>query len=163
MKLIKDIMFFHKMHDDEPYSEDDSYYGRIILKEDQSFEGMATDYNQTSLYYLVGKLKNNKMEMLQCSMWDNEIPKSYEAKKEGSRFYGVRIAKSAYAEVPVGECKVVVTDPDLYRDWDLEGEIIGLEEQIRRFKYSIGEETKLLLQTNNSKEKEKTYKKKAQN
>ena len=166
MKKIRDILFFHTNYG-KSYDVENGFSGRIVVEEDaHTFKGLATDYNHTGTYFIFGKMTKGGLEMIQSSKEDEELPKLYRVRREGTyRYYGERLAKNAFAEETLGECKVVITDPDLYRDWNLEGEIIGLEESIAKFNKSIGADTKVLLEEMIPTKKEgKVYSKKnAQN
>ena len=162
MKQIRDILCYQTGYG-EMYSTEDASIGRIVIQEDHSFEGFIEDYGFSTRYFVFGKINPEEgMELVKCRMYDKEIPKLYRGKQEGNRFYGDYLAKSSFAEVELGECKVTVLNPDSYREVG-EIEIETLEQETKRFHDSLGQESsQIYAQMMNSKKEEK-QKKYAQN
>ena len=151
MKKIRDVVCSYAPYD-QMLTGKNSFTGRIVLNEDNSFEGLIRDYRQEELYFVFGHMDPEHMEFVQTAKFDRQLPKLYRAKKEGFKYYGDILAKSSMAEAALGECGVYMADPDIYREVNTEGEILGLEDTIKMFKKDLGKESQYLL-TKMTKEK----------
>ena len=160
MKKIRDVVCYYAPYDNM-HTGNSSYAGKVILKEDDTFEGLVKDYRQEELYLVFGHMNQDEIEFVQTTKMDKRLPKVYRVKKEGFKYYGNISAKTSMAEAALGECGVYFSDPDIYREVNYEGEIIGLEDSIQMFKKDLGMESRFLL-AQMSKEKNKVYTKKTQ-
>ena len=140
MKTVKDI-YFHFAGYGDIYRPEDSFFGRILLNDDSSFEGIVEDYYQTNHYYVFGKItEQKKIELIRSSKRDLSIPVLYRGDIENGRYYGSTFCKTRFTEEPIGECKVAIKDPEVYREI-LPGETAAIEKSIGVFLKTMGEET----------------------
>ena len=97
MTKIEDIVFYYTGYE-EIYHLDNGFTGKIITGEDNSFEGLATNYDHDKMFYLFGKKKKNaKMELYCSTLNDKEMPRVLKADKDGLRYYGDIYLKSRFA------------------------------------------------------------------
>ncbi len=163
MKSIREVILKEAFYD-EMYDPEDSFIGKIIIDEDEKFEGIVQNYNHTSRHFVFGLIKDDKMRLYRCTKSDKELPKVYRGNKESLyRFEGEVSATTAFAECPLGECRMTVMDPNLYYDIDEDQEIQQVGELVDDFKKSLGKDTEALYNDVFWKETPKTYKKNTQN
>ena len=134
---IVDI-FGHYTEFDEMYQADNSWFGSVIMGEDNEFEGIVEDYNQTDSYLVFGKVTDTGLSLTKCSKKDKDIPYVYDGDYEDGRFYGMVQAKNLYVEIPMGECKMSLLPADVTRE-PREEEKRDLKVKIARYKHDLGE------------------------
>ena len=144
MERIIDI-YGYKTYFDQPYELEDTWFGRVVLKENQTFEGIVEDYYQTSKSMVFGTIGESSIELTQCTKGDDEVPYFYDAKEEDGRFYGDYFAKNPYVVIPLGECKLSVFPSEKTREYS-ETELKELKKEIIRFKHNLGEVGETLYQ-----------------
>ena len=134
MKTIKDVI---------GKDTEKEFIGKVIVDNNHTFEGLVADYKQRSIYYIVGKyLKNNKIEFILED--SNQGEKIYKAQKLGFQFHGDFYTQE---KEKIGDYRMTIEDPYIYREINLEGEIIGLEEKIRKFHESSKNTKKVFKKT----------------
>ncbi len=151
MKKIRDIMCSYSPYD-ELNNGNNSFVGKVVLKEDNSFEGVVKNYRMEEIFLVFGHVEHEYMEFIQTTKFDSHLPRLYRVKRTGYKYYGDISSKTSKDETSLGECGVYFADPDIYRDVNTEGEIIGLEDTIKVLKKDLGKESQYLL-TKMTKEK----------
>ena len=63
-----------------PYYIEDSWNGRVLVKEDGTLEGIATDYDRVRKFFLFGTINEKNLRIIRTTINDREIPKMYKAK-----------------------------------------------------------------------------------
>ena len=115
MERLYDITgSFSTIADESGY--ENAWLGRIIIDDDNFFEGVLENVCYNQLYFTFGKVDKDKILLF---TGDNEldcVPKQYSAKKNNNSYYGIYSAKDVYAEVPMGECSIKLTSADMTRD-----------------------------------------------
>lgn len=144
MERIIDI-YGYKAYFDQPYQLEDTWFGRVILQENQTFEGIVEDYYQTEKTMVFGKIGESSIELTQCAKGDDEVPYFYDTKEEDGKFYGDYFAKNPYVVIPLGECKLSVFPSEKTRE-SSEEELKDLKKDIIRFKHTLGEVGETLYQ-----------------
>ena len=141
MKKIRDIICAHTTYGDV-YHHDDSLTGKILLASDSSFEGLIEDSNGQETFFIFGNMnkENQSISVIKSTKNDDDLPKEYRVYNENGNFYGDLYVKTRFAEIPIGECKVSVINPDTYREVSPR-EYKQLKTNIQMYKSSLGEES----------------------
>lgn len=132
MELIKDIVTNTTCYG-STYSDDNRCSGKIILKDDESFEGLIVNQDNES-FIVTGILSLYEMQM---HINEDSVLKLYRLYKEDldrNKYYGDYFIELPNYEQPLGECMVRVLEPTIYRDVNLKGEIAGLQEMMAKCK-----------------------------
>ena len=137
-----------------PYYIEDSWIGRVLVKEDGTLEGIATDYDRVRKFFLFGTINEKNIRIIRTTINDREIPKMYKAKKENSFYEGTCFVKTEFLQLPTGECKVKAYSADKTREVTAE-EIQNVEKTIESFKTMLSSEDKRLYDLEHSKSNEK--------
>ena len=130
MKRIKDIRTNTTSYGDI-YILENQISGRILVGEDNCFEGIIAHYDDNFL--VTGKINEEKIEML---LKNKETTKLYKVEKDGNTYYGDCFVKEDSFEYPLGECMIDIMNPEEYRTL-FPGEEKILEEEIRSVKKAI--------------------------
>jgi len=130
MKRIKDIRTNTTSYGDI-YILENQIAGRILVGEDNHFEGIIAHYDDNFL--VTGKINEEKIEML---LKNKEKSKLYKVEKDGNTYYGDYFVKEDSFEYPIGECMIDIMNPEEYRTL-FPGEEKILEEEIKRVKKYI--------------------------
>ena len=138
------------------FFEDDYLIGRIILKEDNSFEGAAEKMFTNDYYFIFGNLNAEEIDFIIGNDELTEVPKRIHAFKDEESFAGPVTAKDIYVEVPFGDCNIRINPADQTRELS-DYEMVALKNSIKFQKSVIGERTQALY--NAYKEKDNKSKK----
>ena len=95
MKKIRDVVCYYAPYDNM-HTGNSSYAGKVILKEDDTFEGLVKDYRQEELYLVFGHMDQDEIEFVQTTKMDKRLPKVYRVKKDlgmESRFLLAKMSK----------------------------------------------------------------------
>lgn len=142
MDSLIDVRGYYTNYDDS-YEIENSWYGKVLLNSDNTFEGVVTDYSETSDYFVFGTITSEQITLIKCMKNDEEVPKQYLVYKDKSCFEGEVSAKDLYVEVPMGECRILINPADSIRDIG-EYELLFLRNKIAHVKESFGDRTKEL-------------------
>ena len=156
---VKDIICYKTNYGDI-YRLDDVLTGQILEKENKTFEGIITDYDQNSTYFVFGKINDKGIELIKTTTAEKEFPRMYKVEKDGLNYYGDLFAKTVFVELPIGECKIVISDSEVYREVTKK-EIKHLEKLISFYKENMNKESQKLYK-NSQQELSKVYKKSLQ-
>lgn len=127
MKKIKDIKSNVTSYG-ESYILDNQLTGRILVDENNSFEGLLFHDYEPQLVF--GKFNKDKMEMI---LKAEDSDRLYKVQRDGQTYYGDCFIKENNFEYPIGECLVDVMNADEYRTL-FPGEEKLLEEEIQKVK-----------------------------
>lgn len=143
MKYIKDVLYQTKIHEKD-FRNKTSYIGKIVIDEDNSFEGIMLIED---LKYLVfGNLNKNNLELYLSSNHDERIPKMCICQRNNDSYIGKYYEKriTEKTNYKIGDCKIDVLDPFYYREVR-EDEEKRIDTSIKEFKeYSLGNKSKTL-------------------
>ncbi len=137
----------NQSEDGESFYREDSSYGRILISEDNSFEGIIQDFCCPIQYLIFGKMEDrgetNTIKIIKCRRYDQEEPKYMEASQNGKFFMGQANESIGYQldRDNVFFTKVSFYNPDSYRSIE-DGEIERLEEEINDYHQQMGEQGK---------------------
>ncbi len=143
MEKIVDIFGYSALYGDM-YSPDDSWFGRILLGEDNKFEGVVEDFYQTSFFLVFGHMTEDSIDLIKCSRMDTNMPYLFSVTKEEFKYYGDYYAKNLFAKVPLGECKLSILPAEVTRE-ESDYEKNGLKNGIELLKKDLGKKGKELL------------------
>ena len=127
MKKIKDIRTNVTSYG-ESYILDNQLAGRILVDENNSFEGLL--FHDYEPHLVFGSFNKDKMEMI---LKTDSSDKLYRVQRDGQTYYGDCFIKENNFEYPIGECLVDVMNADEYRTL-FPGEEKLLEEEIQKLK-----------------------------
>ena len=116
----------------EVYHDDDQMIGKIIISDDKTFEGVIADSEKE--YFVFGKIDDKTLSLYQEL---DDYNKLYKVEKQGRTYFGDCFIKTKYYKKSIGECKVRITNPDEYREVNEQGEIIALNNKIKKLKKNI--------------------------
>ena len=110
MEKIMDTFGYYTQYG-EYYHLDNCWNGRVILHEDNSFEGLATDVNHEEHFLLFGDISSGVMNTYVISKLE-EYPRFHKGVREDSiRIYSGRcFATDGGFYLPIGESKIVFKD-----------------------------------------------------
>lgn len=137
MEKIIDV-FGYSAEFDDVYRTDDSWFGRVLVGEDNQFEGVVEDFYQTDYYFVFGEMKDKSIRLIKLSRNDRDVPYLFEATKENRKFYGDYSAKNLYVEIPLGECQVSLLPADATRE-ESDYEKDGIRLKMEDLKQQLGE------------------------
>lgn len=145
MKKLYDITgSFSTIADESSY--ENTWLGRIIIDDDNCFEGVIENICYNKKFLTFGKVDKDKLLLFTGDNELDSVPKQYSATKNKNSYYGIYSAKDAYTEVPMGECSVILSSADMTRevtDYELTKVKIMTEEE----KSKINETTKTLYES----------------
>ena len=137
------------------YTDENCWIGRIILRLDNSFEGVAEKLFSNEKYFLFGHLDSEHIDFILGNNEEDEVPKRLDAYLDDGFFAGPFYAKDIYNEIPLGECRVRVNPADQIRETS-DYEMVIVKNEIKNQKENLGERTKGLYEEfQNNKNKEK--------
>ncbi len=146
MSQLKDIVCYQKDKDEEYYKED-SFSGRVLIYDNNKFEGIVTDYFHDTMQFVFGTFTTGGIRVYRTTNGDQEVPKVYMGERiKGRRYQGKLAAASRFVFMPITDCKVSIVEPDTYRDVEYEKETADMQEGIKNFRKHLGEEAKALYQ-----------------
>lgn len=125
---LKDIVTNTTSYGDT-YNIDTELVGRVLINDDNSFEGII--FNGNKSFLVMGNFNKNNIIMLQK---DEEIDRLYKVEKDGEIYYGDCFIKSDDFEYPIGESIIKFINPKEYREPYISEEINEVQEQIKRKK-----------------------------
>ena len=114
MKRILDVYGHYAQYDDFYYL-DDSFIGRVILKDDKTFEGIGESYYKDEYFLLFGNVMDNMINVYTVGGNDS-FPRLYKGEKDGSKYYGSVYVTDGCLDLGIGECKLSVIDADKNRE-----------------------------------------------
>ena len=114
MKRIMDI-YGHFANYDQAYDLENCWYGRVIVKEDNTFLGYGESYYGDENLVLFGDLSK---DAINTYVFDETVSfaKLYKCEKEDSKYYGTCFFADGFLELELGECKLTVMDADKTRE-----------------------------------------------
>lgn len=128
MKKIKDIATNTTSYG-ENYVLDNQLAGRILVSEDNTFEGII--FHEDNSFLVLGNFNNDNMEMIQKDDKGNRL---FKVQKDGKTYYGDCFIKENDFEYPIGECLIDISEISTFRKPYEQQEIKELEEQIQKKK-----------------------------
>lgn len=126
MKILKDISANTTSYG-ENYILDNQLTGRILISEDNSFEGII--FHEEESFLVLGNINDKTIEMLQKRENGNRL---FRVQKDGETYYGDCFIKENDFEYPIGESIISVTEPHAFRKPYVFNEIQEIEEQIEK-------------------------------
>ena len=124
-------------------SEKENLYGRVILTEDNKFEGVAENIFSNGTYFIFGNLESNKLDFIIGSDETEEVPKRVIVYFDRGVYRGSTYAKDIYNEIPFGECRTILKPADQTRE--VSGyEISIVKNSIKNQKENLGERSQEL-------------------
>lgn len=99
--------------------------GRIVVKDDNTFEGIICDSDDSFL--VTGNINKKNIEML---LQEEDHNKLYVAKRDGKFYYGDCFISVGDLKQPIGQAMIRITDPKTYRFVDNDSEIEYIENEI---------------------------------
>lgn len=139
------------------YTDENCWIGRIILNENNRFEGVMEKLFSNKTFFLFGKLDSEKLDFIIGNNEDEEVPKRMVVLKKDGCYEGTYSAKDIYTEVPFGECKVRIYPADQTREVS-DYEMSVLKNGIIKQKEVLGERTKTLYDAYQQEQEEKVEK-----
>ena len=130
MKKILDITANYAPYF-EGFNINEEMSGRIVLSDDNTFEGIICNVDDNFL--VTGKIEDKTVEMLQQ---EKNCEKLYIVRKEGRTYYGDCFIKYEDLKQPIGQSMMRIKDPKEYRPVDEEVEINYLEKKILEKKHT---------------------------
>ena len=138
MTQLKDIVCSHTT-DEEKYYKEDSFSGRVLIYDNQKFEGVVTDYYHDTMQFVFGTLTKDGIRLYRTTKRDEELPKVYRAKKTpNKRFEGRMSLTEGFVELPIENCKISLVDPDTYRESDFDKEQKDIKEAVKIMRNRFG-------------------------
>ena len=154
MKKILDIGGMYTNSFGE-YEEGNYLLGRILLDDDNRFEGVVESNCSNSSYLVFGHLNKDQLDFIVGNDEIKEVPKRLKTQKNNNVFDGTLYAKDIFNEIPMGECRVSIRPAEQTREvTDYELSII--KRQIELQKINLGFRTKELYADFIEKEKKET-------
>ena len=126
MKILKDISANTTSYG-ENYILDNQLTGRILISEDNNFEGII--FHEEESFLVLGNINDKTIEMLQKRENGNRL---FRVQKDGMTYYGDCFIKENDFEYPIGESIISVTEPHAFRKPYMLNEIQEIEEQIEK-------------------------------
>lgn len=123
----------------EYYSLDNCWNGRVILHEDNSFEGIARDVDHEEHFLLFGDISSGIMNTYVISNGE-EYPRFHKGVREDAKrtYSGRCYATDGGFYLPIGESKIVFRDAEKNRDITSE-EIKQIEDGIAIIECSMND------------------------
>ena len=143
MERIVDIFGYSALYGDM-YSSDTSWFGRVLLGEDNKFEGVVEDYDRTTHFLVFGEMTDKDINLIKCSKKDFNMPYLFSVSKDKVGFYGDYFVKDLYNKIPLGECKLSVLPSEVTRE-ETDFEKREIRRGIDILKNDLGERGKDLL------------------
>lgn len=125
------------------FFDEDYLIGRIILNENNTFEGAAEKIFSNDCYFIFGNLNSEELDFIIGNDELTEVPKRVHAFLDKGCFIGDITAKDAYVEVPFGECSIRIRPADQTRELS-DYEMTVLKNNIKYQKKLLGKRTKEL-------------------
>ena len=115
MERIIDI-FGHYANYDDYYHVDDSWIGRALLHDDNTFDGIAESYDGEEEYLLVGNIGKGFINAY-VTGGINKFPRLYKGIEEvKEKYYGSCYATDGFLDLAIGEVKLTVMNADKTRE-----------------------------------------------
>ncbi len=127
MKKIKDIRVNTTSYG-ETYILDNQLVGRLLVDDNNSFEGIIG--NSENSFLVFGKINEKLLEMIQK---EKDSTKLYKVEKDGTTYYGDCFVKDGTFEYPIGESFIELMNAEEYRTL-FPGEEEILEQTIKNAK-----------------------------
>ena len=155
MERIIDIYGHYAQYDDF-YHLDDSFIGRAVLHEDNTFDGVAKSFDGDETFVLVGNVGKGFINTY-VTGGNDQYPHLYKGIEESKdKYYGSCYATDGCLDLAIGEVKLTVMDADKTREIT-EGEINDILNGVEIVKGKLSEKQLGLYETiieyNYSKEK----------
>ena len=115
MKKIMDVYGYYANAEDM-FEKEDSFYGSVLVDQDNTFEGVVQEYCGEEYSLVFGKVSKDKIDFVKVQRNDARVAHRLEAERENDKYYGYYSAKSIYIEIPIGECKVSTLPADKTRE-----------------------------------------------
>ena len=125
------------------YLDDDCIIGRIILDNNNRFEGVIEKLFLNDSYFVFGHLDSEQIDFIIGNDEVDEVPKRIVVYKDKNFFAGSYSAKDIYSEIPMGESRIRIYPADQTREVS-NFEISTLKNEIMCHKEKLGERTKEL-------------------
>ena len=104
------------------YSDNERVTGRIIIGEDNFFEGVARNKKHNHNYFIFGNITDeDEINLVRCSEDDEEIPRIMVVKRNGHGYEGNYQAKNEYTIIPLGDSRITLLPAEITReetDWE---------------------------------------------
>ena len=138
MEKIIDIYGQNKKYG-EDYIRDNSWYGRILMGEDQQFEGVVEDYFGENYFLIFGQLTEDSMELTRCALEDKELPSIYEGLKIKNKIKGAFRNTDSYVKyAPLGVCQISLIPADATRE-ETDAERENIRKKVAQMKSRLGQ------------------------
>lgn len=155
MERIIDIYGHYAQYDDF-YHLDDSFIGRAVLHEDNTFDGVAKSFDGDETFVLVGNVGKGFINTY-VTGGNDQYPHLYKGIEESKdKYYGSCYATDGCLDLAIGEVKLTVMDADKTRE-TTEGEINDILNGVEIVKGKLSEKQlgfyETIIEYNYSKEK----------
>lgn len=142
MKKILDLSCIYTLTPEED-AEENKITGRILLDENNNFEGVVENGLNKTNYLVFGYLDDKKIDFVMGNDELDEVPKRFLTINKNDTYNGSVSAKDIFTEVPLGSCIIKKRDAEKTREvTDYEESVI--EKNIEILKTNLGERTKEL-------------------
>lgn len=153
MKKLVDI-YGHYARFNEMYDIDDSWFGRVLIDDNNLFEGIVSDYDQTSSYLVFGYMLDNSLRVIRCPRNNSELIREYDTLKEEEKYEGICSVINPTTSIPVGECMISLLPAEKTREIT-DYEIERLNNRIKDIKAEISPDSQEIYKSFKQETKEK--------
>ena len=115
MEKIIDL-FGYNANEYDMYDAENSWYGTVLVGEDNWFEGVVREYCDEDYSLVFGHMTEETLDVIKVAPEDQHVAKRYEGLKDGKKFYGMYMAKALWTEIPIGECKMSLLPAETTRE-----------------------------------------------
>ena len=137
------------------YEEENCLFGRVLIDDDNRFEGVVESNFSNSSYLVFGHLNKEQLDFIVGNDESEDVPKRFITKKNDNVFDGTIYAKDMFNEIPMGECRMSIRPAEQTREvTDYEFSIVN--RQIELQKITLGYRMKELYANFKETEKKKT-------
>ena len=125
------------------YTDENCWIGRVILNENNRFEGVIEKLFSNDTYFIFGNMDSEHLDFIIGNNEDEEVPKRLVVYKDINCFEGSYSAKDIHTEIPMGDCRARIYPADQTREVS-DYEMTILKNGINREKENFDERTKEL-------------------
>lgn len=137
MKKIMDI-YGHSTTFSKKNPEKNNWYGRILVNEDHSFEGIVEGPTKEEYSLLLGQVTNLSIAFSRCIGNQIEEAYRYDGLKEGRKYIGTFETQDIYDEIPIGTCEITLLPAEITRE-ESNFEKAAIENRISYMKRTLGD------------------------
>lgn len=137
------------------YEEENYLSGRILVDDNNRFEGVVESDFSNASYLVFGHLNKDQLDFIVGNDESEEVPKRFITQKNADAFDGTMYAKDIYNEIPMGECRMSIRDAEQTREVT-SYELSIVNRQIELQKINLGSRTKELYADYIGEEKKET-------